>query len=162
MKVRIVGNAVSGNRLVRQRIENRCRAGKVPRSLRQRRYAEEVGKRLAHSLPIIVQEKESTVLYDRASPGSAELVLLEWWSGAGQGEKILGIKYIVAHKFVEASVRMIGPGLCHDVDYTARFASKLGVVVGLVDHELGDIIGRWIQDEIVEIFVRHAHPIHQK
>ena len=162
MKRGIVGDVIAGDRLAREGIKNRSRAGEIPGAFGQRRNAEEVSQRLPGSLAIVISEEKRAVFYDRAAHGSAELILPKGRSRSGQSEEIFRLEHVIANKFVRGTVQLVGSGLRDHVDHRARFPSELGAVVGLIDHEFGRVVRGGIEHDVVEIFVGDAHSIYQK
>ena len=113
-------------------------------------------------LAIVIDKEKCAGFPNRAAQGRAELILPKCGSGAGQVEEIFSIEDIVAHKFVGAAMELVGPRFRDDVDHRTRFPAEFRVVVGFVDYEFGRVVRRRTKDNIVEVFVRDAHSIHQK
>ena len=85
----------------------------------------------------VVAEDEGVVAADRAACGSAELIALEWRSGA-LVEEAWSIERVVAEKFVDGAVEIVGAGLRGDDDLPAGMLAEFGAVVVALDVEFAD------------------------
>ncbi len=99
-------------------------AREVARAFRNRWYIVFLGQRIAGSLSIIIDKEERLVPDDGPTHGCAELVFPERRRDTGRSEEILGVEDVVAQKFVNASMEIIGPRFRNDVDYAAGFSAE--------------------------------------
>ena len=62
---------------------------------------------------LVIAKEEDAVVQDRSACGAAKLVLVEGRPGQSGtiGEEVVGVKNIVAHKFKDCTVELIGSGL---------------------------------------------------
>src|SRR5258706_14486510 len=113
-----------------------------------------MGLSIARSLSIILDKEERFVPDDGPTHGCAELVFPERRRDSGRSEEILGGEDVIAEKFVNASMEIIGPRFCNDVDYAAGFSHEFRIVIRFCSVEFAGGVTRWTLKQFVELPVR--------
>src|ERR1700730_17103036 len=107
---------------------NKRRKSQCSRYIRLRRHVPRTGKAAVLALALIRQIEKCSILLDRSSERSAELVVVKWILRHSLAVKeITCVERVVAEEFKRASMQTVSAGLGDDIHDCARIPPEFRI-----------------------------------